>query len=201
MSDLFTLAVALFAALFTAFHVIRRQPPEQADIEFIPKPPETLPEPQNAPVEPVTPTPVPSAPSAPAAPPGLLWATPKQAYHSTRVIADELKLTLVQKNTLCACIYQESGFLSNPKPNQNKDKTGKVWSTDYGIVQVNDYWNIGPGKPFTSVEEVIHNPEKCVRWMAGILKRTSGLAPWASWTSGAYRKWLVDSSPMWKLKS
>ena len=129
-----------------------------------------------------------------------LWETPKNAYHSTRVICDKIGLTLQQKDILCACVYQESGFLTNPKPNQNKDKTGKIWSTDYGIVQVNDYYHIGKGKEFASIEEVINNPEKCIRWMVGIMKTTGELTPWASFTSGIYKKWLSTDSPMWLLK-
>lgn len=127
----------------------------------------------------------------------LLWDTPKQAYHSTRVICDEIGLTFKQKEDLCACVFQESEFLVNPRPNQNKDlKTGKVWSTDYGIVQVNDYWHIGKGKTFKSVKEVLTNPEKCIRWMAGIMKTTGKLQPWSSYTSGAYKKHLSTGSRM-----
>lgn len=131
----------------------------------------------------------------------LPWTSQKNNFHNTRVICDQEGLTIVQKNTLCGCVYQESEFLTNPKPNQNKDKTGRVWSTDYGIVQVNDYYNIGPGKQFPSVEYVLNNPEASIRWMAKYYKKTSGLSLWASWTSGAYRKWLVADSPMWLLKT
>jgi hypothetical protein len=139
-------------------------------------------------------------------PEALSFETPKLAFHAVRVICDELGLSLVQKNTLCACVYQESAFMNYrapgvPMTNPNKDKTGKVWSTDYGICQVNDYFHIGPGKDFPSVAYVLANPEKVVRWMAGIMKRTGGLAPWASYSSGAYHQWLSPVSPMWQLKS
>lgn len=132
----------------------------------------------------------------------LDFSTPQAAFHSTRVICDEIGLSYQKKNTLCACIYQESRFLTNPKPNQNKDpKTGKVWSTDYGIAQVNDYFHIGPGKEFPSVQWVLDNPEEIIRWMAGILEKTGRLQPWASYTSGAYLRWLPKSSPMWALQT
>lgn len=140
------------------------------------------------PVSPPEPLPVPT----PA--PKLDFSTPKAAYHSTRVIADEIGLALNQKNDLCACIYQESRF-DNRAIGKNQN------STDWGIVQVNDTkgWHIGPGLRFPSVQYVKDNPEECVRWMAGVLKQTGKLQPWASWTSGAYIQWLVENSPMWKL--
>jgi len=160
--------------------------PEAPVPVVIPSPapmPEPIPEPTPVPVE------------------KLLWDTPQQAYHSTRVVCDEVGLTFEQKEILCACVYQESGFKNYKAPgipttNGNKDKQGKVWSTDYGIAQVNDYWNIGPGKPFPSVSYVLNYPEEVIRWMAGIYKRTGKLTPWASFTSGAYKQWLKSTSPM-----
>ena len=129
------------------------------------------------------------------------WSEPSNAYHNTRVICDQVGLSLDQKNILCACVFQESGFLTNPRPNQNKDpQTGKVWSTDYGICQINDYFHIGPHKDFPSVQYVIDNPEACILWMARIYKKTGNLNPWGSFSTGAYKVWLPSSSPMWKLK-
>ncbi len=130
----------------------------------------------------------------------LLWDTPQHAWHATRVMCDNAGLTFTQKNILCACVYQESGFLTNPKPNQNKDpKTGQVWSTDYGIVQVNDHFHIGIGKDFPSVEYVIDNPDKCIQWMIDTYKKTGSLQPWSSFSTGAYKKWLPLTSKMWEL--
>lgn len=158
---------------------------------------------------PVIPPTVPPA-SAPE-PEKLDWSTRQGAYHATRVLCDNsglftAKTILVNgqlfapKDIICACIFQESGFLKNPKPNQNIDeKTGKVWSTDYGIVQVNDYYHIGQGKDFPSVEYVLDNPEACVQWMINIYKRTIALQPWSSYSSGAYKKHLIPTSPMWAL--
>lgn len=132
----------------------------------------------------------------------LDWSTPQGAYHATRVICDELGLTLEQKNIVCACIYQESQF-SNKAVGRNKDpETGKVWSTDWGIFQVNDHkgWHIGKGLRFSSVQDVLDHPEKAARWMIGVMKTTGKLQPWASYTTGAYKKWLSPASPMWLLK-
>lgn len=129
------------------------------------------------------------------------FSTPQNAFHSTRVLCDEMGLTYGQKNILCACVFQESEFHVNPRPNQNKDpKTGQVWSTDYGIVQVNDHFHIGKGKDFPSVQYVLDNPEACIRWMIGIYKATGALQPWSSFSTGAYKKWLLPLSPMWLLK-
>ena len=140
-------------------------------------------------------------PTSPEVPAPLLWGTPKHAYHSTRVICDEMGLTPKQKDIVCACVYQESQF-SNSAVGRNKDpETGKVWSTDWGIFQVNDHkgWHIGKGLRFSSVEDVLANPERAARWMAGVMKETGKLQPWASWTTGAYKKWLAPISPMWLL--
>lgn len=111
-------------------------------------------------------------------------------YHNVRVICDFEGLTFDQKEILTACVWRESDFMTNPRPNQNKDKTGAVWSTDWGIVQVNDYFNIGEGKPFSTVQYVLDNPETCVRWMANIYKTTGSLQPWASFTTDAYKQFL-----------
>lgn len=195
--------VAVLAILL--FTVIRAALRGAADAAKEP-PPEPLSEPQNAPSEPVSvpteeiPSPTPPDPKA-----GLSWEDQKGAFKLTRIMCDEEGLTFVQKNTVCACIYQESRFRNryadgSPVINENK-KDGRVWSTDYGIVQVNDYWHIGPGKSFPSVAYVMDNPEDMVRWMVRHMKRTSGLQPWSSWTTGAYRQWLSPESPMWALRS
>ena len=147
--------------------------------------------PQNAPqapVEPVTPLVAPTPPN-----PDILglWDTPANCRHNLRVICDEEGLTVQQKNILTACVADESGFLTNPRPNRNKDpKTGVVWSTDWGIVQVNDWFHIGPGKDFPSVQYVLDNPEACVRWMANYYKTNGNLNAWASYTSGVYKNYL-----------
>lgn len=121
-----------------------------------------------------------------------MWDTPRRAYHSTRVIGDEMRLSVAEKNLICACIYQESQFNIHAV-GKNKD------TTDWGIVQVNDYWHIGKGKTFPSVEYVMANPEACVRWMILCYKQ-GALRLWVSYTSGAYKQWLATDSPMWLLK-
>ena len=135
----------------------------------------------------------PTTPAVPtAANPDVLvaWDAPADCRHNVRVICDLVGLTLDQKNILTACVADESGFLTNPRPNRNKDKNGVVWSTDYGIVQVNDYFHIGPGKDFPSVQYVLDNPEACVRWMAEYYKTHGNLNAWASYTSGVYKNYL-----------
>lgn len=161
--------------------------------------------------QPITPPPMPTPPPSPApvptpAPQPLDWSTPQGAFHLTRVLADKLGLTVPQKNILCACIYQESHFLNRhsdgtPVVHVNRNPDGSAWSTDYGICQVNDYFHIGAGKDFPTVAYVMDNPEEAVAWMAGVLKRTGALKPWDSYTSGAYKQWLVPTSPMWLLRS
>lgn len=136
----------------------------------------------------------------------LPWTSQKNNYHNVGVVADRVGLSPNQKLVLRGCVYQESRFWNilpdgNPVKNENKDTTGTVWSTDYGICQVNDYYQCGAGKTFPSVAYVLDNPEKVVEWMAGILKTTGQLRPWASFTSGAYLHWIKTGSPMFTLAS
>ena len=149
-----------------------------------------------------TPTSTPNTPVKPESSPTepvktLLWDTPRNSYHSVRVLCDEEGLTLDEKNLICACIYQESGF-DNSSVCVNKDKAGKPWSKDVGIVQVNDYFHCGEGKQFPSADYVVANPEKAVRWMIDMYK-VGQLKMWVSYSSGAYKRWLLKSSPMWTL--
>lgn len=124
----------------------------------------------------------------PPTPTTYLWDTPANARHSIRVICDEMGLPYVQKNILTACVEVESGF--NPKAiHLNKDGQGHILSTDYGIVQVNDFWWIGATKQFPSTDYVLNNPETCVRWMVKMfLEGKQNM--WCSYTSGAYKRYL-----------
>lgn len=127
------------------------------------------------------------------------WDTPANARHSVRVICDEEGLPLernilvngkfyLPKDIICACIQQESQFDNNAIC-RNRNKAGKVVSSDWGIAQVNDYYHIGIGKEFPSVSYVVNNPDKAVRWMVEMYK-AGKLGLWVSYSSGAYKKWL-----------
>lgn len=144
----------------------------------------------NSKPESVTEAPKPTVPvTVPPAPekPKYDWSTPTAARHSVRVICDEEGLTVDLKNTLTACVQQESQF-KNSAIGRNI-KNGKVLSTDWGICQVNDYYHCGPGKTFPSAAYVVANPDAAVRWMARMFK--AGQAKlWVSYTSGAYKKYL-----------
>jgi hypothetical protein len=132
-----------------------------------------------------------SAPSATPAPETIgepyKWDTTANSRHSVRVICDEMGLTLAEKNLICACIQQESNF--NNKAIGRNMKDGKVLSTDWGIVQINDYWHVGPGKKWSSVQQILDNPDKAVKWMIQMYKQGL-LKLWVSYTSGAYKKYL-----------
>ena len=119
--------------------------------------------------------------------PIYLWDTPKNARHSVRVICDEMGLTLYEKNVITACIQQESNFKNSAVGRNIKD--GKVVSTDWGICQINDYYHVGPGKRWSSVEQIVNNPEKAVRWMITLSKQGK-LKLWVSFSSGAYKKYM-----------
>ena len=125
------------------------------------------------------------------------WDTVAGARHNVRVICDQEGLTIDQKNNLCATVGAESGWQSyyltgpnkgQPVKQENVSK-GRVWSTDWGIIQINDWYHIGKGKEFPSVPYVLNNPEACIRWMARMWK--AGHANWwMGYTSGNYKKYL-----------
>lgn len=197
--EIIGLVIATIAGGFTALARTYKWGPflEEESEAIKPVLPEEIPE---TPI--ITTPPVETPYEAPVAPSAMLWDTPKHAFHSLRVMCDEAGLTVAQKNIVCACVYQESQFL-NTAIGRNKDpKTGKVWSTDWGIFQVNDTkgWHIGKGLRFSSVQDVLDHPEKAAKWMIGVMKTTGKLQPWASYTTKAYTQWLPKSSPMWKLK-
>jgi len=125
------------------------------------------------------------------------WDTPKHNWHNVRVLCDKANLTYQEKNIISACIYQESRF-NNNVVHRNMDKKMNTISIDYGIVQVNDYWHIGIGKAFPSIQYVKDNPDKCVQWMINMYK-VGKLKMWTSYSSGAYKKWLKKGSAMWTL--
>lgn len=127
----------------------------------------------------------------------LYFDTPQNAWHAVRVLCDRAGLTVSEKNLICACIFQESEF-SNNAHHVNKAPNGKPTSTDWGIVQVNDFYHIGPGKDFPSVAYVQLNPEKMVEWMIDMYQ-AGKLNLWSSYSSGAYKQWLSPSSAMWSL--
>ena len=81
----------------------------------------------------------------------------------------------------------ESGFKNTAK-NENK-RDGKTVSIDWGICQINDYWHIGAGKSFPSVEYVLKNPAEVVKWMIKQYK-AGNLKWWIAYKSGAYKKYL-----------
>lgn len=141
--------------------------------------------------------------SAPASP--IFWDTPKHCWHAVRVLCDQAGLLINEKNLICACIYQESRFQNYlpdgaPVRNDNLAQDGSISSSDWGIAQVNDYYHIGRGKDFPSVDYVLGNPDAIVQWMIDMYKR-GNLKLWSSFSTGAYKAWLLQSSPMWTLAS
>lgn len=120
----------------------------------------------------------------------MLWDTPAHIRRNVRVMCDEAGLSWKTKNDICAIIKQESNW--NPKavskPNWNKTR-------DWGLIQINDnkgYW-IGEGLYFASTDEVINNPEKCVRFI--IMQAKAGrLNYWSSYKFNHYLKWLPTES-------
>ena len=119
---------------------------------------ETTPAPPTSPVEPLITesAPIPRISNLEANKATIDFSTPQKAFKSTRVICDEMGLPLQKielvngvmyfpKDIVCACTYQESQFNNNAVGRNKDPKTGKVWSTDWGLAQVNDTkgWQIG----------------------------------------------------------
>lgn len=143
----------------------------------------------------------------------LPWNTIENSHHNVRVLCDLAGLSLVPnvpirladgsikmytpKDIIAACIEVESNFQSYYLTGENAGKpvehqnivNGVVASTDWGIVQCNDYYHIGEGKDFASVEYVLDNPIACVNWMIGKYK-IGQITEWVSYTSGEYRQCL-----------
>ena len=113
---------------------------------------------------------------------------PSTARHAIRVIGDEMGLTVKEKDLICAVIQAESGFKNTAK-NENKGTTGKVFSTDWGLCQINDHYHIGTGKSFPSVEYVLEKPAEVVKWMIKQYKK-GNLGWWVAYKSGAYKRYL-----------
>lgn len=200
----FPLVLGIIAALSGIISVVlcrgyyKNKQFEDPEILYIPTLPMEDPKPAPAPVPvPVT-VPTPSMPK-------YLWDTVGNARHSVRVICDEEGLTVDQKNDLCATVGAESGwqsyYLSGPKKGQpvklDNVKGGVVWSTDWGIAQVNDWFNIKQGfspaeaalRHFPTHQYVLDNPEACIRWMCTQWK--AGNADWwIAHKNGSYKKFL-----------
>lgn len=121
-------------------------------------------------------------------PPKYLWDTKDNSRHSVRVICDEENLAIWDKNLICAVIQAESNF-DNKAINHNKNTKGQILSTDWGICQINDYYHVGPGKPFRFVKDIKDNPEKAVRWMI-LMYKAKKIHLWVAYSSGAYKRFL-----------
>jgi hypothetical protein len=138
-------------------------------------------------------TTIPEPIKPPSQPTTYFWDTKDNARHSVRVICDETGLPLNDKNILTACVQVESDFDPNAI-HHNRDIDGKITSTDYGIAQINDFFHIGPGKDFPSVQFVLENPEACIRWMAKMWK-AGKQSLWTSFSTGAYKQYLKVANP------
>lgn len=96
---------------------------------------------------------------------------------------DTYKIKWTDKDLICAVIQAESNF--NIKA-VNKNTNG---TNDYGVAQINDYFWIGEHKYFKSVEEVLNNPEKSIRFMCEMFL-AGRLALWCAYTNGSFKKFL-----------
>ena len=124
----------------------------------------------------------------------LPWGNAADNRHNVRVLCDLAGMAFSDKDILCAVVGGESGWLNyyadgKPVIHQNLNKDGSLSSTDWGICQINDYWHIGAGKDFPTVEYVLENPEAVVNWMIGMYK-AGNIKDWDAYLSGNYKKYL-----------
>ena len=143
--------------------------------------------PMPQPMNPI-PAPAPIVPATPSVDTLLPWDTTTSLshanYHNVRVICDLEGLSLEQKDILTSCVWVESEFNVHAKM-ENKDKVGRVWSTDNGICQWNDYFH---GTEITP-DQAVNDPEMAVRLMCSYWKAGKE-NQWVSFTSGAYKAYL-----------
>ena len=122
-------------------------------------------------------------PPVPPSPPIAVydWSSPEKVRHSCRVIMDEHGLNWGQKDLLSAVIQAESGF---------DTKAINKFSKDYGVCQINEFYWIGPGKYFASIDEVLNFPEKSVRFMVEQY-RAGHIGYWTAFVNGSYKRFLL----------
>ena len=113
----------------------------------------------------------------------VAWTGTENCRHNVRVLCDLEGLDEATKDALSQTIHCESGY--NTQAVNKNMVNGKLSSTDWGICQINDYWHIGPGKDFESVDYVLQNPEACVRWMINQWKAGNANA-WVCHLKGMY---------------
>jgi hypothetical protein len=123
----------------------------------------------------------------------LMPQSKQELEQMVRRVCQEEGMNYAQTNLIVAVIWAESGM--NPRAINRKNKNGSI---DYGLCQFNDGppndpkrdYSIGPGKKFSTPEEVLNNPEKCVRVMCWRVKQKNGIKDWAAFNNGSYIKYL-----------
>lgn len=96
---------------------------------------------------------------------------------------DEYGFSWKTKAVLCSVIEGESDF--NIKAVHNNTNG----SSDYGLVQMNSQYWIGPGKLFRDRDEVFDNPEKSVRFLCDSFKQGK-LCWWYAYKNRSYEKYM-----------
>ncbi len=153
--------------------------------------------PPQASTSPATPVPVPLAPNPPTmtrAPAEITpidtllpWNTTSslshENWHNVRVLCDLEGLSHQLKEELCATVWGESEFNIHARLD-NKDKLGRVWSSDLGICQWNTHFHPEVvSLPYTP------DPEKEVRAMCKMFK--AGQAnQWVAHLGGRYEQFM-----------
>lgn len=114
------------------------------------------------------------------------WTSIENNRHNVRALCDLAGLSESDKNLISQVIHCESNY--NPACVHPNIVNGVTTSTDYGICQINDYFHIGPGKDFETVQEVLDNPEADVNWMIRMFK-AGELKLWVCFLKGMYEQY------------
>jgi hypothetical protein len=115
-----------------------------------------------------------------------LWQQLQAAWEKiVRLTCQEQGINAKDTEIIVAICYAESGM--NPHAiHHNENGT-----TDYGILQINDFWHIGPKKDFPTSDYVLQNPQACIVWMCGLIKKNeNNFNLWSTYKSNAYKKYL-----------
>ncbi|HLB41241.1 MAG TPA: hypothetical protein VJN02_00050, partial [Gammaproteobacteria bacterium] len=96
------------------------------------------------------------------------WSTPTTVRKSIRIIADEEKLTLLQKDMLCDICKYESAFVPSAKLVNNPK------SIDRGLFMWNSYWNP------QITDDMAYNPETNTRLACQGIKQKKVKVYWSA---------------------
>lgn len=104
----------------------------------------------------------------PSAPQPYKWGSREEIRHSMRLIADEERLTYLQKDMLCDIGWCESRYVLTAKLVNSPN------SVDRGLFQWNNYWHP------EITDAIAYDPEKATRLACKAIKQGKAMAYWSA---------------------